>query len=58
MSDEAERQIQSERADQMRALPQDARLAAIDAADNVVGFDRISHRNKQVALRSAYRKPK
>jgi hypothetical protein len=45
-----------ERADEMRALPEDVRRDLIDAGENVLGFDRFQHRSKQVLLRSAYRK--
>ncbi len=47
-----------ERVDEMRALPEPQRVDAIEAAPNVVGFEQFGIRNKQVALREAYRKPK
>lgn len=41
----------------MRDLPLEDRLAAINAADNVVGYDRFVARNNQVALSRWYKKP-
>lgn len=48
---------QPERADEMRALPEDLRRDLIEAGVNVLGYDRFQHRSRQVMLRSAYRKP-
>ncbi len=46
-----------ERADEMRAIGEDQRRAAIDAAPNCLGYDRFSHRRRQVDMREKYRKP-
>lgn len=48
----------TKRAREMRALNQEDREAAIEAADNVFGYERFIEKHKQVALRAAYRKPK
>lgn len=41
----------------MRELPLEDREAAIQASTNVIGYERFQQKNKQVALREAYRKP-
>jgi len=42
----------------MRALTDDQRREAIDAAPNVIGFERFTQKAQQVALSGGYRKPR
>ncbi len=46
-----------ERTDEMRALPEQVRRDAINAAPNCLGYDRFQQRRRQVELRDGYRKP-
>lgn len=47
-----------DRTAEMRALSEDDRRAAIDAAPNCLGYDRFQQRRRQVELRDGYRKPR
>lgn len=47
-----------QRAKQMRELSDEVREAFIAASDNVIGFERVIERRKQVELARAYRSPK
>jgi hypothetical protein len=54
MIEDAER---DRRTDEMRRLSEDERRAAIDAAENCLGYDRFARRRRQVELMDGYRRP-
>lgn len=49
--------MRRQRAKEMRELPDNIRSASIAASDNVIGFGRFVHQEKQVSLSRAYHKP-